>query len=295
MRPHEIERHFESTVAAPETAPSLGERTARLLLARSPLGSLVRRVARIRATVRSKLLGGFLLIALLLIAMGAMSLQTITSVSRQSRLLDQARERVDASRQIEQAVAVQINVTRNALVLRDETTIQGILNAKSRFTDTLAHLEAAASPAERETIDRIRAAEDRMLNTAAQIARLIRDGKPDEALELHLNEGAPLSREIATLVTRVVQSEETRMSQLRQDVEMANQRATLVMGGFAVASIFLALVLGFVISWSFIRPVREAESFLGGVDALRSRVAAAEAKATQLAGRLALLGSSDRT
>ena len=55
------------------------------------------------------------------------------------------------------------------------------------------------------------------------------------------------------------------MSQLRQDVEMANQRATLVMGGFAVASIFLALVLGFVISWSFIRPVRAAEDFLGRV------------------------------
>ena len=37
------------------------------------------------------------------------------------------------------------------------------------------------------------------------------------------------------------------------------------MGGFAVASIFLALGLGFVISWSFILPVREAERFLGQV------------------------------
>ena len=36
-------------------------------------------------------------------------------------------------------------------------------------------------------------------------------------------------------------------------------------------------------------PRAEAESFLGGVDALRSRLAAAEAKATQLAKRLALL------
>ena len=44
-----------------------------------------------------------------------MSLQTITSVSRHSRLLDQARERVDASRQIEHAVGVQMNVIRNAL------------------------------------------------------------------------------------------------------------------------------------------------------------------------------------
>ena len=37
------------------------------------------------------------------------------------------------------------------------------------------------------------------------------------------------------------------------------------MGAFAAASIFLALFLGFVISWSFILPVREAEGFLGQI------------------------------
>ncbi len=36
-------------------------------------------------------------------------------------------------------------------------------------------------------------------------------------------------------------------------------------GSFADASIFLALNLGFVISWSFILPVRQAEGFLGRV------------------------------
>jgi len=90
----------------------------------------VRRVAGIRASVHSKLVGAFLLIALLLIAMGAMSLQTITSVSRQSRLLDQARERVDASRQIEHALGLQMNFTRNALLLRDDATIESILREK---------------------------------------------------------------------------------------------------------------------------------------------------------------------
>ena len=265
MRPHEVERPFESTVAAPETAPGLGERTARLLLARSPLGSLVRRVARIRATVHSKLLGGFLLIALLLIAMGAMSLQTITSVSRQSRLLDQARERVDASRQIEHAVGVQMNVTRNALILRDEATLEGILRESNRFTDTLARLQGAAPPGERETIRRIRAADDQLRGMVANIAKLIRDGKHEEAMALHLDEGYPRYREIATLVTRVVQTEEAGMGRLRQSVEAANRRAVRLMGSFAAASIFLALVLGFVISWSFIIPVREAGDFLGQV------------------------------
>src|SRR5215813_7209443 len=101
---------------------------ARFLLTRSPLGALVRRVARLRASVHAKLLGAFLLIALLLVAMTLVSLEAITSVARHSRLLDQARERVDASRRIEQAVGVQMNVIRNALTLRDEATLVGILH-----------------------------------------------------------------------------------------------------------------------------------------------------------------------
>ena len=108
-----------------------GETIARLLLTRSPLGALVRRVARLRAPVHAKLLGAFLLIALLLVAMTVMSLQTIMSVSRQSQLLDQARERVDASRQIEQAVGLQMNFTRNALLLRDDAPIESIIREKS--------------------------------------------------------------------------------------------------------------------------------------------------------------------
>ena len=53
------------------------------------------------------------------------------------------------------------------------------------------------------------------------------------------------------------------MGQLREGVEATYRRALLLTGGFAAASIVLALGLGFVISWSFILPVREAEGFLG--------------------------------
>ena len=265
MRPNEIERPPELLVPASETRAGLSETVARLLLRRSPLGALVGRVARIRASVHAKLLGAFLLITLLLIAMGAMSLQTIRSVSRHSRLLDEARARVDTSRQIEQAVGVRINILRNALVLRDEATIEGIVRGGYWFADTLVRLGGAASGDERATIDSIRSADDRMLITVTQIARLIREGKPDEAMALHLSEATPLYREIAALVTRLVRSEETRMKDIRLFVAAADRRATLVLAAFVVASILLALVLGFVISWSFIRPVRAAEDFLGRV------------------------------
>jgi signal transduction histidine kinase len=225
----------------------------------------VRRVARTRASVHSKLLGAFLLIALLLIAMGAMSLRSIATVAHQSRLLDQARERVDATRQIEHALGLQMNFTRNALLLRDDATIESIFRENNRFNDTFNRLEAAATADQRGTIQRLRNTQDRVMATVARIAALIREDKADEAMTLHLDEGTPLYREIATLVTRAVQNEEAGMGRLREGVEATYRRALLLTGGFAVASIILALGLGFVISWSFIIPVRKAEGFLGQV------------------------------
>src|SRR5438105_14493664 len=61
--------------------PGRGEAIARFLLTRSPLGVVVRYVASLRASVHAKLLGAFLLIALLLVAMTAMSLEAIPRVS----------------------------------------------------------------------------------------------------------------------------------------------------------------------------------------------------------------------
>jgi len=262
MCPHDIEG---SVGPAREATPGPGERIARRLLGLSPLGALVRRVARLRASVHAKLLGAFLLIALLLIALGALSLQAIASVARHSRLLDQARERVDASRQIEHALGLQMTFTRNALLLRDDATIESMFRENNRFRDTFDRLEAAAPPAQRETIQQIRITQDKVMSTVARIAALIREDKADEAMAIHLNDGYPLYREIATLVTQAVRNEEAGMGRLREGVEATYRRALLLTGGFAAASIVLALGLGFVISWSFILPVREAEGFLGRV------------------------------
>jgi len=121
------------STADPEAPPSPGERLAALLLERSPLGAVVGWVAGIRASVHAKLLGAFLLVIVLFFAMGGLWANTIVRMSRHDELLHEAHRRVDWSRQIQHALAMQLNSTSAALMLRDEIAIASVLRENNRF------------------------------------------------------------------------------------------------------------------------------------------------------------------
>jgi signal transduction histidine kinase len=237
------------------------------LLAESPLGWLVRWVARIRTSVHTKLLCGFLLIALLIVAVSAISLQIMAAMGRHSRSLDEAHERVHWSQQIEHALALQMHYTAMALVRRDEGAVAQILRENNRFSDTLARIEGAAQPDERTLIQQIRTAQDEAMAVVADIANSIRASEVDEAMHGLTTREERLYLKIDGLVQQVVAAEETRMASLRADVTAANRRSFFVIGGFATLAIALALLFGFIISWSFILPVQKAHEFLGRVAA----------------------------
>jgi signal transduction histidine kinase len=255
------------TTALPgaEPVPTAAERVSRILLARSPLGALVRWVARLPVSVHAKLLTAFLLVVALFFAMGAASVRITTGIARQTLQIDEAHRRVDASRRIEHALAMQMNFTAMALLLRDETTIASVLRENNRFNSTLAQIEQAAQPEERDIIERIRLNQDAVMTAVADIANLIRDGRIDAAMAMQLSNGYPLYLAIEKLVRQVVALEEAKMAALRRSVDAANRQALYLLTGFLGASMGLALLLGFVISWSFIVPVREAHRVLGQV------------------------------
>jgi cystathionine beta-lyase/cystathionine gamma-synthase len=60
------------------------------------------------------------------------------------------------SEQIEHALGLQMTFTRNALLVRDDATIESIFRENNRFRDTFDRLEAAAPTDQRETIQRLR-------------------------------------------------------------------------------------------------------------------------------------------
>src|SRR2546426_4579244 len=236
-----------------------------LALLASPLGALVRAVARVRASVHVKLLAAFLLIAVLFIAMTVVSLLAVSETARQTHLLDEAHERVGWSRQIEQALAMQMHFTSMALLSEGADSVSLILRENNRFNDTLARLETAAPAEERALIQAIRGAQEDAMATVADIANAVGDRRLADAMRALRTRQEPTYKKIETLVGSLVAAEESRMASLRASIADAHRRSLRLTAGFAVASVAVALVAGFVISWSFILPVREAHGFLSEV------------------------------
>ncbi len=236
-------------------------------LLRTPLGSLVRGVARLQTSVQHKLLAAFLLVTLLFLLMGAFSVQTIRRMSQHTDWLDEARQRLQWSHELRHSLAMQMHLTGMALLVREERAVANILRENNRFNETLARIEEAAPDAERQIIQKIRAGQEEAMTVVADIANLVRDGKITAATELQLTREDPLYRSIDGLVGLIVQHENERTEALRGGIDADNHRSLIVMGAFAVVSVMLALVGGFIISWAFILPVRAAQGFLSDVAA----------------------------
>jgi signal transduction histidine kinase len=242
-------------------------RAAAFMLTRTPIGRLVDWVARVPASVHTKLLVAFLVITLLFIAMAGISLGTIARTAQQSRKMHEAHERVEWSQQIDHALARQMHFTALALVLQDEASVARILRENNRFNETLGRREVVGTEEERSLIQQIRGRQDGVMNAVADIANAIRDGKLDEARAGLLGRQERAYQEIEALVVRLVGVENRYMLDLKQAVEAANFRSIVLTACFAALAILLALLCGFVISWSCLLPLRKAQEFLGAVSA----------------------------
>ncbi len=224
-------------------------------------------MARIRASIHVKLLVAFLIITVLFIGMAVVSLLIFANTTEQSRLLDQAHQRVSWSQQGQYALARQMHFTALALLSKDEAAISRILRENNRFNETLAKLDTAAIPGQKGLIDQIRASQDDAMGVMADIANAIRDGKLGDITGELLRREERLDEEIALRMGQLVDAEQTRMARLREGVDTANRRSLILTSVFAASAVLLAWICGFVISWSFILPVRKAHVFLDEVAA----------------------------
>ena len=156
-----------------------------------------------------------------------------------------------------------------ALLSQDEAAIARILRENNRFNELLAKLDAAELPSSTVSSSRSGSRRTRRWSVVADIGQC--HPRPQHSAmsprEL-LAHQERIDAEISARVGELVDAEQRRMARLRDSITAAN-RDSLDHHGVPSPSprCVLAWLCGFVISWSFILPVREAQAFLAQVAA----------------------------
>jgi signal transduction histidine kinase len=221
-------------------------------------------VARVPATVRTKLLVGFLAIVALLILFGGVVLQVLNDVNRRSEDLVTLHRKTAAFRQLQHDTTAQLYSVTTAMFDPNERVLDSALRQLHQFRYDLDRVQHVTED-EVELFEKISVQHDKLVELINQVVELSRTGKVQEAMELRLKKVVPIADSLERLTNEIVNRAEASMIAKIDEASEAYATSKWVVIWFGVASIGLALLLGYAISASLIVPVRKIEERLGEI------------------------------
>ena len=230
-----------------------------------PFGWLADRVARINVGMHSKLLTGFLIGAVLLLVLGALSLVVISRMSGQVEELSTLQRNVDLARQMNYLVTAQSHFRAMALLTADDSWNVKIDNAKQAYSVHLAAVEGNSSLDQTDFFADVREVNGRFTESSSKALALYNGGDLDESLRVHLDEEHPVSHELETAMAELISSSTGRMNEAITGFESDRRLLSVVVWSVSGVSLASALRLGVVLSFAFIRPVRRVNDVLARV------------------------------
>jgi signal transduction histidine kinase/CheY-like chemotaxis protein len=232
------------------------------------LRPVVDAVARINFSVHRKLLFGFLIGALLLVGMAILSLVVIGRMSERVAELDRLQEKASRAQQMLYLVTAQSHYRAMALLTKNETHDYNadIAAAKRKFIDLLDAMEKA-DPADRGFFGDVRAANATFTTSSAKVLALYQAGDYEAAQRIHIAEEHKQSHVLEGQLVPFIASADQQMTQAQAAFDADRILLIGIVLAFSAASVVAALVLGYVLSWSFILPVRKMERALAGITA----------------------------
>ena len=225
----------------------------------------VDRIARIRATIHAKLLAGFLIIAALLLAMGVTSILVIRQMNARAHEQIELRDQSDLARQAIYSVTSQSHYRAMALITRDGSWNDKITIAKSNFTAALDGIAEIGGPDVLESVERMRAIDERYAAAGAEVLSLFEAGDFDRALDLHVSAEHEISHEIEDELNLLIGAIEQRVDASAASLASLHRFLLFAVAIFSGVSLLVALGLGAALSWSIIRPVRKVDLALARI------------------------------
>jgi signal transduction histidine kinase len=216
-------------------------------------------VARVRASVHAKLLFSFLVIVALLLAAAATALQALAEVNRRAEDTVKLQRKIAAYRQLNHDTTGQLYSVASSLVKAEPAELDATLRQLKQFGYDLDRLQFVAQ-AEIDVVKRVRADYEMFINVVTQAVELIRAGRTAEGRDVQLTRVTPLAERLDRLTNELVNKAEADMVvgvEASQEAYVRSQKTILAV---AVATVLLALLLGYAISQSLIQPVKRMET-----------------------------------
>jgi class 3 adenylate cyclase len=226
------------------------------------LNPVVDWVARRDVTVHAKLLTGFLIIALLLVGLGLFSIVVLNRVDRQVGTLTALHTQSDTAREMIYAVTAQSHFRAMALITEIDAWDDKIYVAKDGFTDDLAVMRAINVAPRDSVFDEIESANARFDAESRTVSDFYYDGALARALDLHIQVEHETSHELEDQLSELIADADELALAEAQNFEDDRRLLVFAVAGVSAASLGVALLLGAILSWSLIRPVRRVDDAL---------------------------------
>ncbi|SRR6266508_247195 len=247
---------------------------------------LVRAVGRTPFRVRTKLLVAFLVIVVLLFVLGVLALWVLSDSNARVERLGDVQQRATAYRglqtEAEQARVLlalrgggadarsyigggtQSSAPSGRSLVSIDRTIRSTL-AQLGQSATVAQLGFAPPGDEEGFLTRIRLDNRRLSDVITKITRFDQAGTPAKGLDLQHARGERLANDLKSLTGKLVTT-----AQRETDTLIAHNRSSFASSrslfiGVGAGSALLALLLGFVLSWSLVGPIQRTEARLAAI------------------------------
>jgi class 3 adenylate cyclase/HAMP domain-containing protein len=221
-------------------------------------------VAGIKATVHTKLLAGFLLVALLLLSMGTLSIVVLGRLNRQVETLTALNHQASQARDMIYEVTAQSHYRAMALLkLDDPTWTPKIYTAKDLFLANLADMRTYGATSELPLLDELQAANQDFAASSDSVTRLFEQGQVDEALRLHIDQEHEISHVLEAQLNQLITDSQALVVTETENFSSNRRFLTIAVATFSGISLVVAMTLGAILSWSLIRPVRKVDAALG--------------------------------
>jgi signal transduction histidine kinase len=232
------------------------------------LRPLVDAVARKKSGVHRKLLFGFLAIAALLVVMAVLSLVVIRQMNDRMEEFDRAQVKSTRAQEMLYAVTAQSHYRAMALLIhKDAAKYNGqVEDAKNTFVNLLDEMEQA-EPTNRAFYEGVRRDNETYASWGRQVVSQIDQGNWSDATDLHLNQEHPTSHVLEASMRTLIASADQEKATAQADFRSARTFFTGMVIAFSATSVIAALLLGFVMSWAFVLPVRKMERGLAQITA----------------------------